>query len=135
MNGILWVLVGGMSGWLTGKLIGEKGYGTLLLGSYASSLDIFLGVIGASFGGYLFFWAVVAQGSLFSTYTAVLGSITLVGACRLISASYFRSLSYKGMSRGAFNAWHDSLVVKELASWKPPRRRGSSKTSKENCQP
>ena len=54
MNGILWVLVGGMSGWLTGKLIGEKGYGTLLLGSCASSLDIFLGIIGASFGGYLF---------------------------------------------------------------------------------
>jgi uncharacterized membrane protein YeaQ/YmgE (transglycosylase-associated protein family) len=134
MNGILWILVGGMSGWLTGKLIGEKGYGTLLLGSYASSLDVLFGAIGAAFGGYLFFWAVSGDGSLFSTYTALLGAITLVGACRLISASYLRSPSYKGMSRTAFNTWHDRLIVKELASWKP-RRRQTSKTVKENCQP
>jgi uncharacterized membrane protein YeaQ/YmgE (transglycosylase-associated protein family) len=98
MSGIFWTLVGGMSGWLTGKLVGEKGYGTSLLGSYASSLDIFFGVIGAFIGGYLFFWAAIGDGALFSIYTAVLGSVTLVGTGRLISARYFRSPSYKGMS-------------------------------------
>ena len=92
MNGIFWFLVGGMTGWLTGKLIGEKGYGKLLLGGYAGSLDIFLGVVGASIGGYLFFWAVIGEGSSFSSYAAILGSITLVGTCRLVSD--FRSPSY-----------------------------------------
>jgi hypothetical protein len=42
---------------------------------------------GASFGGYLFFWAVIGEGSSFSRYaTAILGSVTLVGVVRLISA-------------------------------------------------
>ncbi len=131
MNGIFWILVGGMTGWLTGKLIGEKGYGTLLLGSYASSLDISFGIVGTFVGGYLFFWAAIGDGALFGIYTAVLGSITLVGTCRLICSRYFRSPSYKGMSRTAFKAWHDNLMVKELASWKSLRR-NSPTASDEN---
>jgi uncharacterized membrane protein YeaQ/YmgE (transglycosylase-associated protein family) len=87
MSGIFWILVGGMTGWLTGTLMGEEGYGERLLGGYARSLDIVLGIVGASFGGYLFFWAVIGEGSSFSRYvTAILGSGTLVGVVRLISA-------------------------------------------------
>jgi uncharacterized membrane protein YeaQ/YmgE (transglycosylase-associated protein family) len=86
MNAIVWILLGAMTGWLTGKLIGEKGYASQLLGGYTSSLDIFFGVLGAFMGGYLFFWTIIAEGGLFSNYgTAILGSIFLVGACRLIS--------------------------------------------------
>jgi uncharacterized membrane protein YeaQ/YmgE (transglycosylase-associated protein family) len=85
MTGI-WIVVGGMTGWLTGTLIGEEGYGKSLLGVYARSLDIVLGIVGAFFGGYLFFWAVIGEASLFSIYaTAVFGSVTLVGLVRLIS--------------------------------------------------
>jgi uncharacterized membrane protein YeaQ/YmgE (transglycosylase-associated protein family) len=88
MNGIFWIVLGGTTGWLTGKLIGEKSCGKGL-GSYTRSLDIFLGIVGASIGGYLFFWAVIGEGSSFSGYaTAVLGSITLVGFVRQISARY-----------------------------------------------
>ena len=86
MSGIIWILVGGMTGWLTGTLMGEEGYGKSLLGVYASSLDIVLGVVGAFFGGYLFFWAVIGEASSFSIYaTAIFGSVTLVGLVRLIS--------------------------------------------------
>ncbi len=87
MSGIIWILVGAMTGWLTGILMGEEGYGKSLLGVYASSLDIVLGIVGAFFGGYLFFWAVIGEASSFSIYaTAIFGSVTLVGLVRLISA-------------------------------------------------
>jgi uncharacterized membrane protein YeaQ/YmgE (transglycosylase-associated protein family) len=86
MTGIVCIIVGGMTGWLTGTLMGEEGYGKNLLGVYASSLDIVLGIVGAFFGGYLFFWAVIGEVSSFSTYaTAIFGSVTLVGLVRLIS--------------------------------------------------
>jgi uncharacterized membrane protein YeaQ/YmgE (transglycosylase-associated protein family) len=89
MSSILWILVGGITGWLTGKLIGEKGYAKGLSGGYTRSLDIFFGVVGASIGGYLFFWAVIGEGSSFSRYaTAVFGSITLVGLVRQVSVEY-----------------------------------------------
>ena len=87
MSGIFWILVGGMTGWMTGTFMGEQGYGKRLLGGHARSLDIVLGIVGASFGGYLFFWPDIGNGSSFSRYaTAILGSVTLVGVVRLISA-------------------------------------------------
>ncbi|HXV79247.1 MAG TPA: GlsB/YeaQ/YmgE family stress response membrane protein [Candidatus Binatia bacterium] len=87
MSAIFWILVGGITGWLTGTFMEEQGYGKRLLGGYARSLDIVLGIVGASFGGYLFFWAVIGEGSSFSRYaTAILGSAALVGVVRLISA-------------------------------------------------
>jgi uncharacterized membrane protein YeaQ/YmgE (transglycosylase-associated protein family) len=90
MSETFWILVGGMTGWLTGIVMGEQGYGKRLLGGYAGSLDIVLGMVGASFGGYLFFWAVIGDGSSFSRYaTAIFGSGTLVGIVRLIFAKNF----------------------------------------------
>jgi uncharacterized membrane protein YeaQ/YmgE (transglycosylase-associated protein family) len=86
MTGILWILAGGITGWLTGKLIGEKGYGDILLPGYAKLLDVFFGIVGASIGGYLFFWIVIGEGSSFSFYaTKVLGAILLVGLLRQFS--------------------------------------------------
>jgi uncharacterized membrane protein YeaQ/YmgE (transglycosylase-associated protein family) len=97
MGGIFWISVGGLTGWLTGTFMGEQGYGKNLLGGYARSLDVALGIVGASFGGYLFFWAVIGDGSSFSRYaTAILGSVTLVGVVRLISA---RSLAWVRSNR------------------------------------
>ena len=88
MNGIIWVLMVGVTGWLTGKIVGKEGYGNALEG-YAGGLDILFGIVGACIGGYLFFWAIIGQGSSFSSYgTAILGSITLVGVARLVSARY-----------------------------------------------
>lgn len=87
MNGLFWILMVGVTGWLTGKMIGEEGYGKVLRGGYADGLDILLGAIGASIGGYLLSVVVMGDGSSFSRYaTAILGAITLVGVVRLISA-------------------------------------------------
>lgn len=135
MNGIFWILSGGMTGWLTGILLGEKGYGKVVPTGCARGLDIFFGVVGASFGHYLLSWAVIGKGTMLSNHgTAVLGATALVGICRLVSERYFRSPSYKGMSRAAFTEWHDNLTVKELATWRP-RPRESSATPTQNRQP
>lgn len=100
MNGIFWVVLGGITGWLTGKLIGEKGYGEVLKGGYAGGLDIVFGIVGASIGGYLFFWAIIGEGSSFTSYaTAVLGSIALVGLVRQISAGYLPFSLVRGGKR------------------------------------
>ena len=129
------ILIGGFTGWLTGKLIGEKGYGKPLVGGYVGSLDVLIGLVGAAFAGYVLLWALIGENNSFATYgTAVVGSMTLVGVCRLISARYFPSPSYRGMSRAAFLDWHDSLAVKEMARWKPLRRE-SSTTATENRRP
>ncbi|HEV8341090.1 MAG TPA: GlsB/YeaQ/YmgE family stress response membrane protein [Candidatus Binatia bacterium] len=101
MDAIFWVLVTGVAGWLTGKLIGEKGYGEAL-GGYTGGLDILFGIVGASLGGYLYFWTVI-RGTLFSIIaTAILGSITLVGVVRLISA---RSLTFSLVRGGKRYIW------------------------------
>jgi hypothetical protein len=123
MNGIPGILIGGMTGWLTGKSIGEKGYGKFLSAGYARSLDVFFGAIGASFGSYLYFWAVNGEHTKFGKYaTMALGSVGLVGTCRLVSLMYFPSLSDRRRSRAHSIEWHEGLAVKKLASWKPGAR-------------
>lgn len=92
MNGLFWVLAGGVAGWLTGKLIGERGYAETLRDYVCDGLDFVLGIVGASIGGHLFFWVVIGEGSsLSSIATAILGSVTLVGVVRLISEKYLPS--------------------------------------------
>lgn len=86
MGGIYWFLIVGIAGWFSGKMIGEAGYGKA---SYADGLDILLGILGASIGGYLYFWVFMGQGSDSSVYvTTVLSSVALVAIARLISATY-----------------------------------------------
>ena len=48
MSGMFWILVGGIAGWFTGTFMGEQGYGKRLLGGYARSLDVVLGIVGVS---------------------------------------------------------------------------------------
>lgn len=92
MNAIFWVLMVGVAGWLTGRMFGEEGYGKVLRGGYAEGLDIVLGIVGASIGGYLFFWTLLGEGSsLGSIATAILGSIILVGVARMMSTRYMLS--------------------------------------------
>jgi uncharacterized membrane protein YeaQ/YmgE (transglycosylase-associated protein family) len=84
MNLIVQILVGGLTGWLTGKAVEVEGRVNVVRGGHV--LDVISGIIGAVIGEYLFFWIVIGRGSAFSSYaTAVLGSITLVGAARLLT--------------------------------------------------
>jgi uncharacterized membrane protein YeaQ/YmgE (transglycosylase-associated protein family) len=89
MNVIVLILVGGLTGWLTGKAVEVEGRTTIVKESHV--IDAFYGIIGALIGGHLFFWMVIGQGNAFSSYaTAILGSITVVGAARLLAARWHR---------------------------------------------
>jgi uncharacterized membrane protein YeaQ/YmgE (transglycosylase-associated protein family) len=89
MNVIVLIVVGGLTGWLTGKAVEDEGRITVVREGHVT--DVVYGIIGALIGEYLFFWIVIGQGNAFNSYaTAVLGSITLVGAARLLTARWHR---------------------------------------------
>jgi uncharacterized membrane protein YeaQ/YmgE (transglycosylase-associated protein family) len=86
MNVIVRTFLGAFTGWLMGKAVGEEGYGNVLRPGHVKLLDAIYGIVGAFLGDHLFFWIVVGKGDSFSSYaTTVLGSITLVGAARLVA--------------------------------------------------
>jgi uncharacterized membrane protein YeaQ/YmgE (transglycosylase-associated protein family) len=92
VNIIVQVLVGGLTGWLTGKAVEVEG--RLKVVREGHVFDIIYGIIGAMIGKYLFFWIVIGEGNAFSSYTtAILGSVTLVGAARLVAARWHRARS------------------------------------------
>jgi uncharacterized membrane protein YeaQ/YmgE (transglycosylase-associated protein family) len=92
MHVIVRILLGAFTGWLTGKAVGEEGYGRVSRPAHVTLLDAIYGIVGAFLGDHLFFWIVIGQGSPLSNYaTTILGSITFVGAARLLAgrlASY-----------------------------------------------
>jgi uncharacterized membrane protein YeaQ/YmgE (transglycosylase-associated protein family) len=89
MNIIVLIVVGGLTGWLTGKAVEAEGRMNVVRQGHV--IDAIYGIIGALIGKYLFFWIVIGQGDAFSSYaTAVLGSITFVGAARLLAARWHR---------------------------------------------
>jgi len=89
MHGVVWFIIVGVVGWLTGKIIGGRGYGEKMAGNSTDWLDIILGFAGGSIAGYLLSAARFGEPSLFISYaTAGLGSITFVWVARLISSRY-----------------------------------------------
>jgi len=89
VNVIIRIIVGGLTGWLTGKAVEVEGRINVVKEGHV--IDAVYGIIGSMIGEYLFFWIVIGQGNAFSSYaTAVLGSITLVGAARLLAARWHR---------------------------------------------
>jgi uncharacterized membrane protein YeaQ/YmgE (transglycosylase-associated protein family) len=89
MNVIVRIIVGALTGWLAGKAVEVEGRTTVVREGHVT--DVIYGIIGALIGEYLFFWIVIGQGNALSSYaTAVLGSLTLVGAARLLAARWHR---------------------------------------------
>jgi uncharacterized membrane protein YeaQ/YmgE (transglycosylase-associated protein family) len=89
MNVIVRIIVGGLTGWLTGKAVEVEGRINVVKEGHVT--DAVYGIIGALLGDYLFFWMVIGQGNTLSSYaTAVLGAITLVGAARLLASRWHR---------------------------------------------
>ena len=89
MNVIIRIIVGALTGWLTGKAVEVEGRINVVKEGHV--IDAVYGIIGALLGDYLFFWMVIGQGNTLSSYaTAVLGAITLVGAARLLAARWHR---------------------------------------------
>jgi uncharacterized membrane protein YeaQ/YmgE (transglycosylase-associated protein family) len=94
MNVIVQILVGGLTGWLTGKAVEVEGRVKVVREGHV--LDMISGIVGAMVGEYLFFWIVIGKGNAFSDYaTMVLGSITVVGAARLLVARWRLARSHK----------------------------------------
>lgn len=89
MNLIVQVLVGALTGWLTGKVVEVEARVNVVREGHV--LDTIFGIIGALIGEHLFFWIVIGKGSTMSDLlTAILGSITVVGAARLLTDRWRR---------------------------------------------
>ena len=72
MNLIFAVIVGGLAGWMAGKLTKGEGYGVFF--------NVLLGIVGGFVGGYLFKWLDISTANDFvgSLVTALIGSIVLL---------------------------------------------------------
>jgi len=85
MNVMVRILIGGLTGWVTGKVIEKEGRVRVI--REGNHFDTIYGGVGALVGEYLFFWIVIGKYNAFNDYaTAILGSIAFVGAARLIAA-------------------------------------------------
>lgn len=78
MGILMWILVGLVAGWLTGKIMKGSGYGFFV--------DILLGIAGALVGGYIAdrIGLDAHGGFLYSTLIALGGAILLVAILRLL---------------------------------------------------
>ncbi len=78
MGILMWILVGLVAGWLTGKIMKGSGYGFFV--------DILLGIAGALVGGYIAdrIGLDAHGGFLYSTLIAVGGAVLLVALLRLL---------------------------------------------------
>jgi uncharacterized membrane protein YeaQ/YmgE (transglycosylase-associated protein family) len=76
MNFVWFLLIGGLAGWLAGKIMKGGGFG--ILG------DIVVGIVGGILGGWLFgLFGLSADGSLIGALvTAVVGAIVLIALVR-----------------------------------------------------
>jgi len=76
----LWfLLIGAISGWITGLIMKGRGYG--LFG------NILIGVVGGLIGGHILGWLHITVGGGFwgSVITCVIGAIALVGVVNILS--------------------------------------------------
>jgi uncharacterized membrane protein YeaQ/YmgE (transglycosylase-associated protein family) len=77
MHFIVFLIIGGIAGWLAGLLIKGKGFG--LLG------NIVIGIIGGLIGGFLFNLLRISAGGLVGAFiTAFVGAVVLVYVVNLI---------------------------------------------------
>lgn len=76
-NIILWLIVGGLAGWITGRLMG---------GGFGFIGDIVLGLIGAFVGGWIAgFFFDASYGFIGTLIVAVIGSVIVVGIWRALT--------------------------------------------------
>ena len=89
MNVIVRIIVGGLTGWLTGKAVEVEGRIKVVREGHVT--DVVYGIIGAMIGEYLFFgWLSAKAMPLAVMQRVIIGSITLVGAARLLAARWHR---------------------------------------------
>lgn len=73
-----WIVIGILAGWLTGKLTRGSGFGLFA--------NLFLGLIGAVIGGWIFSsLGIAAYGFVGSLAAATVGAVVLVSVARLFA--------------------------------------------------
>jgi uncharacterized membrane protein YeaQ/YmgE (transglycosylase-associated protein family) len=76
-----YIIIGGIAGWIAGKIVKGGGSGILM--------NIVIGIVGALIGGFLlsFFVDTAAGGFWFTLFTAILGSVILLGVVGMVRRS------------------------------------------------
>ena len=85
MNPIVYLIVGGIAGWLAGRIMSGHGYGVIV--------DVILGVIGGLVGGWLIsvLLGVQTTGLIASFIVSLIGACLLVAIIHLIRREPLRS--------------------------------------------
>jgi uncharacterized membrane protein YeaQ/YmgE (transglycosylase-associated protein family) len=83
---IVWILIGLVAGWITGKLMKGSGYGPIM--------DIIVGIVGALIGGFLAAHLGFGgpHGFVMTVIIAVIGAVVLTLILRLITGNRSRNL-------------------------------------------
>ncbi len=124
MGVLLWILVGLIAGWLTGKIMKGSGYGFFV--------DILLGIAGALVGGFIarHLGLDAHGGFIYSTLIALGGAIILVAIIRLLkrvmtAAHPFRGEIAEGAGpRGDLTRTRRlTMIARQAACWRRRRRR------------
>lgn len=78
MQLILFLIVGGIAGWLAGRIMSGHGYGLIM--------DVILGVIGGFVGGWIVstLLGIQATGLIASFIVSLIGACVLVGIVHLV---------------------------------------------------
>jgi uncharacterized membrane protein YeaQ/YmgE (transglycosylase-associated protein family) len=75
---IAWIVIGLIAGWLAGTVSRGRGFGCIA--------NIFLGLVGAILGGWIFTkLGILGGGLIYSIAAATLGAVILVAIARLFS--------------------------------------------------
>lgn len=75
---ILWIIIiGGIAGWLAGKIMRGDGFGIIV--------DVIVGIIGGWIGGSILGWfGIHGEGTISDLIIAVIGAIILIWIIRMI---------------------------------------------------
>lgn len=85
MNIIVWLVIGGLIGWVASMLMGTNG-------RQGITLNVVVGIIGAALGGWLFGGASINQGSLSfdGLMVSLVGAVILIGVMKLFRGATSR---------------------------------------------
>jgi uncharacterized membrane protein YeaQ/YmgE (transglycosylase-associated protein family) len=83
---LIWILIGLIAGFITGKLMKGSGFGPIM--------DIVIGIVGALVGGFLMVHLGYrgSGGFLYTVFVAVIGAVILTFLLRLITGGRVRNL-------------------------------------------
>jgi uncharacterized membrane protein YeaQ/YmgE (transglycosylase-associated protein family) len=79
---LVWIVIGGAAGWLTGILVKGKGYGCIG--------NVIVGIVGSVVGGWLFQIIPGVRpmpGLIGSLVTAVIGAVVLIAVLRFFTST------------------------------------------------